>query len=315
MSADSQEFRTDSGIEVREVYTPSDLSGWDAERELGRPGRPPLHPGHPGRPCTAAGPGRSASTPASARPRPPTSAGSCSSPAVRPACRAPSTSPPRWDTTPTTRGRRARSARSEWRSTRWPTCGLLLDGIPVDKVSTSMTINSTAAILLLLYELVAEERGIPSTSLDGTIQNDILKEYVARGTYVYPPRQSMRLITDIFAYCRDRLPEWNTISISGYHIRRGGFDGGAGDRLHAGQRHRLRRGGGRGRAGGRRLRPPAVVLLERPQQPVRGGGQVPGRPADVGPDHDGPIRRHRREVQAAPLPHPDRREHADRSAA
>ena len=85
-----------------------------------------------------------------------------------------------------------------------------------------MTINSTAAILLLLYELVAEEQGVPSTAIAGTIQNDILKEYIARGTYVYPPRQSMRLITDIFAYCREHVPKWNTISISGYHIREAG---------------------------------------------------------------------------------------------
>ena len=85
-----------------------------------------------------------------------------------------------------------------------------------------MTINSTAAILLLLYELVAEEQGVPSTAIAGTIQNDMLKEYIARGTYVYPPRQSMRIITDIFAYCRERVPKWNTISISGYHIREAG---------------------------------------------------------------------------------------------
>src|SRR5205814_166406 len=84
------------------------------------------------------------------------------------------------------------------------------------------TINSTAAILLLLYELVAEEQGVPSTAINGTIQNDLLKEYIARGTYVYPPRSSMRLITDIFAYCHERVPKWNTISISGYHIREAG---------------------------------------------------------------------------------------------
>jgi methylmalonyl-CoA mutase N-terminal domain/subunit len=99
---------------------------------------------------------------------------------------------------------------------------LLLADLPLDKITTSMTINSTASILLLLYELVAEEQGVPSGVLGGTIQNDILKEYVARGTYVYPPRPSMRIITDIFGYCRDRLPSWNTISISGYHIREAG---------------------------------------------------------------------------------------------
>jgi methylmalonyl-CoA mutase, N-terminal domain len=98
----------------------------------------------------------------------------------------------------------------------------LFDQIPLDKVSTSMTINATAAILLLLYELVAEERGIPADRISGTVQNDILKEYAARGTYVYPPRQSMRIITDLFAYCGERMPRWNTISISGYHMREAG---------------------------------------------------------------------------------------------
>src|SRR5437868_893223 len=98
----------------------------------------------------------------------------------------------------------------------------LLAGLPLAEVSTSMTINSTAAILLLLYQLVAEEQGVPSTAINGTIQNDLLKEYIARGTYVYPPRQSMRVITDIFAYCQERVPKWNTISISGYHIREAG---------------------------------------------------------------------------------------------
>jgi methylmalonyl-CoA mutase, N-terminal domain len=98
----------------------------------------------------------------------------------------------------------------------------LLDGIPLGEVSTSMTINATAPILLLLYELVAEERGIPAADLSGTVQNDLLKEYAARGTYIYPPKPSMRLITDVFAYCNERIPRWNTISISGYHMREAG---------------------------------------------------------------------------------------------
>lgn len=98
----------------------------------------------------------------------------------------------------------------------------LFDGIPLDTVSTSMTINSTAPILLLLYQLVAEEQGVDSATLRGTVQNDILKEYVARGTYIYPPRPSMRLVTDVFGYADEHLPEWNTISISGYHIREAG---------------------------------------------------------------------------------------------
>jgi methylmalonyl-CoA mutase, N-terminal domain len=99
---------------------------------------------------------------------------------------------------------------------------LLLAGIPLCDVSTSMTINAPAALLLLLYELVAEEQGVPAQRLRGTVQNDILKEYCARGNYIYPPRPSMRITTDLFAYCHERLPQWNTISISGYHIREAG---------------------------------------------------------------------------------------------
>ena len=99
---------------------------------------------------------------------------------------------------------------------------LLLDGIPLGEVSTSMTINAPASLLLLLYELVAEQQGVPSTALRGTVQNDILKEYVARGNYIFPPKPSMRLTTDLFAYCAERIPRWNTISISGYHIREAG---------------------------------------------------------------------------------------------
>ena len=99
---------------------------------------------------------------------------------------------------------------------------ILFDQIPLDKVSTSMTINSTAAILLAMYIAVAEKRGIAPSKLQGTVQNDILKEYVARGTYIYPPQPSMRLVMDIFDYCTRRVPLWNTISISGYHIREAG---------------------------------------------------------------------------------------------
>jgi methylmalonyl-CoA mutase N-terminal domain/subunit len=99
---------------------------------------------------------------------------------------------------------------------------LLLDGIPLGEVSTSMTINAPAPLLLLLYELVAEQQGVASTDLRGTVQNDILKEYVARGNYIFPPKPSMRLTTDLFAYCAERIPRWNTISISGYHIREAG---------------------------------------------------------------------------------------------
>ena len=99
---------------------------------------------------------------------------------------------------------------------------VVFDGIPLDQVSTSMTINAPAALLLLLYELAAEEQGVSGDRLRGTVQNDILKEYIARGNYIFPPRPSMRITTDLFAYCADRLPHFNTISISGYHIREAG---------------------------------------------------------------------------------------------
>jgi methylmalonyl-CoA mutase N-terminal domain/subunit len=99
---------------------------------------------------------------------------------------------------------------------------VLFDGIPLDEVSTSMTINAPAALLLLMYQLVAEEQGFDGSQINGTIQNDVLKEYIARGTYIYPPAHSLRLITDIFAYCQAEIPKWNTISISGYHMAEAG---------------------------------------------------------------------------------------------
>jgi methylmalonyl-CoA mutase N-terminal domain/subunit len=99
---------------------------------------------------------------------------------------------------------------------------MLFDGIPLDQVSTSMTINAPGSLLLLLYQLVAEASGVPGSALNGTIQNDILKEYIARGTYIFPPKPSLRLVADTFAYCRKEVPKWNTISISGYHMAEAG---------------------------------------------------------------------------------------------
>ena len=99
---------------------------------------------------------------------------------------------------------------------------ILFAGIPLDKVSVSMTINATAAVVLAMYLAVAEKRGISGRRLSGTIQNDLLKEYIARGTYIFPPRPSLRIIADIFSFCRTHVPNWNTISISGYHIREAG---------------------------------------------------------------------------------------------
>src|SRR5262249_56957638 len=93
----------------------------------------------------------------------------------------------------------------------------LFEAIPLDRVSTSMTTNATASILLCLYVAIGHRQGVPSEKLAGTVQNDILKEYIARGTYIFPPGPSMRLVTDSFAFCRQRVPKWNTISISGYH--------------------------------------------------------------------------------------------------
>src|SRR5215471_16992650 len=98
----------------------------------------------------------------------------------------------------------------------------LLEGIPLNRVSTSMTINATAAVLLAMYVAVAKKQGVSPRDINGTVQNDVLKEYIARGTYIYPPQFSLRLITDIFAYCQAEVPNWNTISISGYHIREAG---------------------------------------------------------------------------------------------
>jgi methylmalonyl-CoA mutase N-terminal domain/subunit len=99
---------------------------------------------------------------------------------------------------------------------------VLFDGLPLDKVSTSMTINAPGSTLLLLYQLVAEEQGVAGNQLNGTIQNDVLKEYIARGTYIYPPKESLRLVSDVFAYCQKEMPRWNTISISGYHMAEAG---------------------------------------------------------------------------------------------
>jgi methylmalonyl-CoA mutase N-terminal domain/subunit len=221
VSRDPKQFRTDSGIEVKEVYTSADLDGWDEGRDVGAPGKPPYTRGiranmYRGRPWTLrqySGFGTAEAT--NERWKLLLASGSTGLSCA-------------FDL-PTQMGYDSDHPKAEGEVGRVGVAidslvdmRILLDGIPVDKVSTSMTINSTAAILLLLYELVAEERGIPSTALNGTIQNDILKEYVARGTYVYPPRPSMRLITDTFAYCRDHMPEWNTISISGYHIREAG---------------------------------------------------------------------------------------------
>ncbi|MAT04046.1 MAG: methylmalonyl-CoA mutase [Acidimicrobiaceae bacterium] len=213
--------RTDSGIEIKPLYTADDLDGWDPDEMLGLPGEAPFTRGvypsmYRGRLWTMrqySGFGDAAST--NERFHFLLNAGqtglSCA-----------------FDL-PTQMGYDSDHPRAEGEVGKVGVAidtlddmRILLKDVPLDKVTTSMTINSTAAILLLMYELVAEEQGVDSKVISGTIQNDILKEYIARGTYVYPPRESMRLITDIFAYCAEHVPRWNTISISGYHIREAG---------------------------------------------------------------------------------------------
>ncbi len=218
---DDTSRHTDSGIEIRPLYTAEDLAAFDPETRLGRPGSPPYTRGiyeqmYRSRPWTMrqySGFGSAAET--NERFHFLLGAGqtglSCA-----------------FDL-PTQMGYDSDHPRSEGEVGKVGVAidsledmELLLHGLPLDTVTTSMTINSTAAILLCLYELVAEGQGVSSREIGGTIQNDLLKEYVARGTYIYPPRQSMRIITDIFAYCRDNVPKWNTISVSGYHIREAG---------------------------------------------------------------------------------------------
>ena len=165
------------------------------------------------------------------------------------------------------------------------------DGIPLDQVSTSMTINAPAAVLLLLYELVGEEQGVPSEKLRGTTQNDVLKEYIARGNYIYPPEPTMRLTTDLFEYCHEHIPKLEHDLDLRLPLPREGLLGGPGGRVHAVQRDRLRAGGDRRRPGRRRLRPAPGVLLQRPQQRLPGGREVPRRAADVGDDHARALRR------------------------
>ncbi len=217
----SDDKRTDSGIEVKPLYTADDLAGWDPADKLGTPGAPPYTRGvyptmYRGKLWTMrqyAGFGTAAST--NERFKFLLQAGqtglSCA-----------------FDL-PTQMGYDSDHPRAEGEVGKVGVAidtlddmRTLLADLPLDKVTTSMTINSTAAILLLMYELVAEERGVPASAISGTIQNDLLKEYIARGTYVYPPRPSMRIITDIFEYCSKHVPRWNTISISGYHIREAG---------------------------------------------------------------------------------------------
>ncbi|HEU4527222.1 MAG TPA: methylmalonyl-CoA mutase family protein [Actinomycetota bacterium] len=212
---------TDSGIELHPLYGPEDLRELDPTRDLGAPGEPPFTRGpypsmYRGRPWTMrqyAGMGTAAQT--NARFRYLLEHGQTGLSVA-------------FDL-PTQMGYDSDHPRAEGEVGRTGVAidtiedlRRLFEGIPLDRVSTSMTINATAPTLLLLYELVAEEQGVAPSELSGTVQNDILKEYAARGTYIYPPQPSMRLVTDLFGYCGERIPRWNTISISGYHMREAG---------------------------------------------------------------------------------------------
>ena len=221
LAMDEDRRLTDSGIEIRPVYGPEDAAGFDPERDLGSPGEAPFTRGvyptmYRGRLWTMrqyAGMGSAEETNRRFRYLLEHGQTGLSVAFDLPTQMGFDSDHPRAEGEVGKTGVAIDSVEDMRR---------LFEGIPLDRVSTSMTINSTAAILLLLYELVAEEQGVPSHQLQGTVQNDLLKEYAARGTYIYPPKPSMRVITDLFAYCHERIPKWNTISISGYHMREAG---------------------------------------------------------------------------------------------
>ncbi|MFH8220080.1 methylmalonyl-CoA mutase [Streptomyces sp. NPDC018057] len=212
---------SESGLPVEPVYGPDALEGWDPVVELGEPGGYPFTRGvypsmYTGRPWTMrqyAGFGTAAES--NARYRQLIANGTTG---LSVAFDLPTQMGHDSDA-PLARGEvgRVGVAVDSVEDMR-----VLFDGIPLDRVSTSMTINAPAALLLLMYQLVAEEQGVAAEKLTGTVQNDVLKEYIARGTYIFPPEPSLRLTADVFRYCRARLPRWNTISISGYHMAEAG---------------------------------------------------------------------------------------------
>ncbi len=212
---------TDSGVELKALYTGEDLEDWDPARDLGAPGWAPFTRGiyptmYRERLWTVrqyAGMGTAADTNARFRYLLDQGQTGLSVAFDLPTQMGLDSDHPRAEGEVGKTGVAIDSVEDMRR---------LFEGIPLDRVSTSMTINATAAILLLLYELVSEEHGLDATEIAGTVQNDLLKEYAARGTYIYPPKPSMRITTDLFAYCGERIPKWNTISISGYHMREAG---------------------------------------------------------------------------------------------
>jgi methylmalonyl-CoA mutase N-terminal domain/subunit len=213
--------RTESGREFRPIYRPSDLAGFDPEQSLGEPGGYPFTRGpyssmYTGRPWTMrqyAGFGTAKESNARYHQLVEGGTGGLSVAFDLPTQMG-------FDSDdPVAHGEVGKVGVAIDSIEDMHT---LFDGIPLDQVSTSMTINAPASALLLLYQLVAAENGIAASALTGTIQNDVLKEYIARGTYIFPPAESLRLISDIFAYCHKEIPRWNTISISGYHMAEAG---------------------------------------------------------------------------------------------
>ena len=213
---------TSSEIPVRPFYRPDDMAGIPYEEKVGDPGQFPYTRGlYPDMYRKRHWTMRQYAGYSSA-PRSRTAATATSSPRGPRASRWPSTCRPRSATTRTTPMARGEVGRVGVAIDSIEDMRRLFDGIPLDRVTTSMTINATAAILLSLYLAVAEEQGVSWDKVGGTVQNDILKEYAARGTYIYPPGPSLKLVTDVIAFCADRVPKWNTISISGYHMREAG---------------------------------------------------------------------------------------------
>ncbi len=215
------EPRSESGLPIRTVYGPDALAGWDAEQQLGEPGRYPYTRGvypsmYTSRPWTMrqyAGFGSAKESNERYHQLVAAGTGGLSVAFDLPTQMG-------FDSDePIAHGEvgKVGVAIDSIDDMR-----LLFDGIPLGEVSTSMTINAPGSVLLLLYQLVAAEQGVDAAKLTGTIQNDVLKEYIARGTYIYPPKESLRLIADTFAYCRSEMPRWNTISISGYHMAEAG---------------------------------------------------------------------------------------------
>lgn len=213
--------RTESGLPLDPVYGPDALAGWDAARQLGEPGAYPFTRGvyptmYTTRPWTMRQyAGFGTATESNARYKQLIAHGTTGLSVA-------------FDL-PTQMGHDSDAPLAHGEVGKVGVAvdsvedmRVLFDGIPLGEVSTSMTINAPAALLLLMYQLVAEEQGVPASELTGTIQNDVLKEYIARGTYIFPPKPSLRLVADVFRYCRAEMPKWNTISISGYHMAEAG---------------------------------------------------------------------------------------------